>query len=124
MKLNKLNCPNCGGRLDMKINNNTSSIYCPYCGQPFRVDSEKNEFTYNKNVNIHKRYTDDAAIVREINKDRKDKRDNRMFIVCMVMVMGVIVVLSMLMNLHEKKEISKGRISAIQLLEYLIFAFS
>lgn len=68
MKLHKLSCPNCNGILDIEIEDK-KYIYCPYCGQKFFVDDEKEEYTINKNININKnvsltnRNIDDAKIL-------------------------------------------------------------
>lgn len=50
MKLDKLNCPNCIGRLEIKIEDK-DYIFCPYCGQQFLVDDDKTEYTFNQNIN-------------------------------------------------------------------------
>lgn len=38
MKLIKLTCPNCGGKLEIDTDN--KKVYCPYCGQKLFVDYE------------------------------------------------------------------------------------
>ena len=62
-----LKCPSCGASIDVDIQGR-DSVFCSYCGQQIQLDDEKREFTYNKNVNvtktIHKRYTDDADVIR------------------------------------------------------------
>lgn len=54
MKLQKLNCPNCDALLNMELTQNKDFIFCPYCGQKFYINQEKQEYTYNKNININK----------------------------------------------------------------------
>lgn len=116
MKIHKLNCPNCNGILDMKIDDNTYYIFCPYCGQQFMVDDEKKEYTINKNINIskniHKRYTDDAEVIKAINKDKEDKRIYLMLLVCFAILIGIAVIPSWIMNMNEKRAVSEGKISA------------
>lgn len=79
MKLQKLTCPNCNGSLDMKVTDGTTSVFCPYCGQLFTVDDGHQQFTYNKNVTvnkyIHKRYTDDADVIRATHEATKESTD-------------------------------------------------
>lgn len=54
MKLQRLNCPKCNGFLNMEITKKSDYIFCPYCGQQFFIDKEKQEYTFNKNININK----------------------------------------------------------------------
>lgn len=116
MKIHKLSCPNCNGILNMTIANNTSSVFCPYCGQQFIVDDEKKEYIINKNINInkniHKRYTDDAEVIKAINKDKEDKRNYLMFLVLFAILIGMVAIPSCIMNMNEKKAISEGKINA------------
>ena len=85
MRLHKLTCPNCNGTLDMKVTEGTTSVFCPYCGQQFYLDDEHQRFTYNKNVtinkNIHKRYTDDADVIRATHEANKDSKDFKQFLI-------------------------------------------
>lgn len=110
MKLHKLNCPNCNGILDMKIADNTSAIFCPYCGQQFFVDDGKKEYTINEN--IHNRYTDDAKVLKEKNKDKKDKRDTFVGLFGIFLLLCMAVVPMLLFKLNEKVATSQGKISA------------
>lgn len=116
MKIHKLCCPNCNGILNMKISGNTSSVFCPYCGQQFMLDNEKKEYTINKNINvnknIHKRYTDDAEVIKAINKDKEDKRTYLMLLFCFALLIGIAVIPSWIMNINEKKATSEGMINA------------
>lgn len=79
MRLRKLTCPNCTGSLEMEIPRNTTTVFCPYCGQSFLLDDEKKEYTFNKNINIgktiHERYTDDADVIRAKSEATRDNRD-------------------------------------------------
>ena len=78
MKTKTLKCPSCGASIDVDIQGR-DSVFCSYCGQQIQLDDEKQEFTYNKNVNItkttHKRYTDDADVIRAQTEAKKDKND-------------------------------------------------
>ena len=78
MKIHKMNCPNCNGILEMNLSENSSSAFCPYCGQKFIIDDENKTQTINKNTNItkvfHKRYTDDADVIRAKTEDKASKQ--------------------------------------------------
>lgn len=97
MKLHKLTCPNCNGDLNIEIDEGLTSVFCPYCGQKFFVDDEKQEWTINKNINInkniHKRYTNDADVIRAKNEAQKDNRDFRQILIiigiCFLIPIGI-----------------------------------
>lgn len=117
MKINKLSCPNCGGMLNMDINE-CEYIYCPYCGQKFYVDKEKNEFTYNKNININKnvnytnRYIDDADVIRA-KSEAKEKRNVWFFIIALWIAIFVVVGgINLYFVISEKVAESQGKVSA------------
>lgn len=78
MKIHKLQCPNCSAKLNLE-SLNSNQIFCNYCGQPFYIDDENRTLTINKNINInkteHKRYTDDAEVIKAKLKDKEAKRD-------------------------------------------------
>ena len=126
MRLRKLTCPNCGGMLEMKISDNSNSIFCPYCGQQFFVDDEKKTYTINQNINInknikidkniHNRYTNDADVIRAKNKEKENKREwiaaILMPLVGIIILICLVVIPSMLDDYHENREKSEGKISA------------
>ena len=78
MKLHKLQCPNCSAKLNLE-SLNSNQLFCNYCGQPFYIDDENRTYTINKNINInkaeHKRYTDDAEVIKAKLKDKEEKRN-------------------------------------------------
>lgn len=41
MKLQRLSCPNCNASLNMELTKESDYIFCPYCGQQFHIDNEK-----------------------------------------------------------------------------------
>ena len=53
MQLRKLKCPNCGGTLDINLDDK-EYIFCPYCGEKCFVEDGKKEYTINQNINIKK----------------------------------------------------------------------
>lgn len=84
MKLHKLNCPNCNGILDLKVDDQ-EYIFCPYCGQKFFVEDGKKEYTINQNINTKKdininknvthtnRTYDEAEVIKAKTADREKK---------------------------------------------------
>lgn len=113
MKLKKLNCPNCNGELDIKISDENSSIFCPYCGQKFFVDTGKKERTVNKNININKnvnytrRNVDDADVIRA-KTEAKEKRNGWIFLIVDVSLLMVIMIFLFFMAHFENKEIEQA----------------
>lgn len=82
MKVKSLKCPECGAYLE--IEKGRTSFYCQYCGCQLFLDNEKREYTINKNINISRtaRRIDDAEILREEYKEKKDKRDTVIGLIC------------------------------------------
>ena len=116
MKLHKLNCPNCGGMLELKVSNDSDYIFCPYCGQQFFVDEGKKTYTINQNIKvektIHNRYTNDAEVIKARNKEKEDKRSILLVFVGIALLLGMAVVPSLVMDLNEKVARNEGKISA------------
>ena len=88
MNMKTLKCPSCGASIDIDIQGR-DSVFCSYCGQQIYLDDEKQESTYNKNVNVtktvHKRYTDDADVIRAKTEAGEDKR----WLITFAAIMGV-----------------------------------
>ena len=112
MKLHKLICPNCNGSLNIEIADGTSSVFCPYCGQNFFVDDENRSYTVNKNINIHKQYTDDAEIVKAKLKDKEDKRSWIALAVMFAVLLLMIIIPISIYEISENNAVSEGKISA------------
>lgn len=116
MKLHKLTCPNCNGSLDMEIAEETTAVFCPYCGQKFLLDDEKTEHTINKNISInktiYKRYTDDADVIRAKNEASKNKIDFKQLLI----LLGILFLIPAILfgGLFFNKTINQlqGKISA------------
>ena len=113
MKLKKLTCPYCNGVLDIEVAEGTTSVFCPYCGQKFFLDDEN---TINKNINInktiHKRYTDDADVIRAKNEASKDSRDFKQLLILMgIMFLFPVLIFSGLF-LNKAINQGQGKISA------------
>lgn len=118
MKLQKINCPNCGGSLDMKINTNTKFIFCPYCGEQISVDDGKIEYVITKNININKninhtkRTIDDADVIRAKNEGMGDKIALFIMILFFVVGFGGLFIMWGIEEAETKSAIEAGKISA------------
>ena len=110
MKLHKLTCPNCNGSLDMNVDETTTSIFCPYCGQKFFLDDEKRECTINKN--IHKRYTNDAEVIKAYSADKENRRSWIAVLVIWLILIVMMVSLLLVPELKKRSAISAGKICA------------
>ena len=56
MKLQQLKCPNCDGTLELKVQDSSKEIFCPYCGNAFIPEDNTITYNYNENKNIKKSY--------------------------------------------------------------------
>ena len=118
MKLHKLTCSNCNGILDIDVAQGTTSIYCPYCGQKFLLDEEKKEYTINqninvdKNINVNKRYTNDAEVIRAKNEASKDNRDFKQVLIIMGIMFLIPICIFLSMHFNKIKAQNDGKINA------------
>ena len=89
MKTVKLTCQNCGANLDVKDN----IAFCSYCGAKLVIDDENRTTTHNYNYNYTHTKRDEARIRENERKEkvrlteleyeeRKDKRDNKIGLIC------------------------------------------
>lgn len=78
MNIEPLCCPSCGASISMDVKG-IKNMFCPYCGTQFAIDDGNMNMTktinVNKNIKIHKRITNDAAIEHEKTENRKHRRD-------------------------------------------------
>lgn len=115
MKMERLNCPYCGASIDVNVQGRTN-VFCSYCGQQIQLEDNKREFIYNKNVNvtktIHKRYTNDADVIRANNEEAKDKRDSKQLILIMCVAFLIPILLFGSLLLNQTINQAQGKISA------------
>lgn len=74
VKLSSLKCPSCGAGIDMDIKGH-DSVFCPFCRSQIIIDD--GDITITKNININKKYTNDAAVEKERRKDRQNEREHK-----------------------------------------------
>lgn len=90
MKATMMKCPSCGGDLIVDTKDRTF-FFCNYCGKKIHLDNEGMFLTINNNINIdkneNKHVTDEAAILRAKVKDRVDRRECIMMIICFVLLL-------------------------------------
>jgi len=124
VKLQKLSCPNCNGKLNMKVEN-SQYIFCPYCGQEFFIDdgkkvhvfnrNEKKDININKSINYTHRKVDDADIIRA-KSEANEKRNGWIAMLVYLCVMVALIAFCFFMANREEKDkqeaIAAGKIQA------------
>lgn len=112
MKLEKLNCPNCNGKLNIEIKNQ-SQIFCPYCGEAFYVDDGRKEVTINKNININKSVTNrtinEAEILRATLKYKENKQNNIIGLIGIGLIIFMGIAISLCLFISEKVSENKAK---------------
>lgn len=122
MKLQKLTCPNCNGMLEMKVQDSSDHIFCPYCGQCFFIDDGKKTYTFNQNINIskninenkynHNRYTNDADVINAQNKWKEYKLSFLIPLIVVPVLIALMTLPVLIMDWTEKTAIKDGKICA------------
>ena len=115
MKLKKARCQSCGGTLDLQVNRGCEKIFCPFCGQAYEVDSEKQEIIITKKVSVTSRHIDDADVIRAKTEDRKSR------LTWLRPVIIAVAVLAVWVGMTYGREITAkfaGKISAGWCLDY------
>lgn len=94
MKLQTLECPNCGGSIH--VEEGRSTCFCTYCGKQIAVDDGT----------VHIRYTDDARIREaevnekiELEKLRHDEKDKAGFTKMLVIMFVIFTVILLFMRM-------------------------
>lgn len=122
MRLVKMICPSCDGTLDMKVADNATFVYCPFCGNKYYLDSEKKEYTYNEKINIykdinvnkynHQHYTDDAEVIRAKGEVEKEARGHKSAMIALVIVFLVFALIASGFSFSAILNERRGKISA------------
>ena len=115
-----MKCPNCGGTLDINLDDR-EYIFCPYCGEKFFVENGKKEYTINQNINInkqtsHTRYNiDKADVIRAMTEDREQKNTWKYLLGCfavLVFIIGFSLYMAGSEDRAAQQAIDSGKISA------------
>lgn len=106
------NCDNCDNSFKMKIVDDCSAVYCPYCGELCYLDDyDEESITINKNINIdkyiHNRYTNDADVIRA-NIEASESKNAPKIVLTIFCVMLLIPAL-ILGGLFINKVINEGQ---------------
>ena len=77
MNMKTIECAYCGAAIEVDVQGR-DSVFCNYCGKKIALNGE-NSVTKNvnikKDIKVHKRYTDDADVIRAQTEAKKDKND-------------------------------------------------
>ena len=77
MNMKTIECAYCGAAIEVDVQGR-DSVFCNYCGKKIVLNGE-NSVTKNvnikKDIKVHKRYTDDADVIRAQTEAKKDKND-------------------------------------------------
>lgn len=114
MKLHKLTCPNCNGSLDMKVSDDTTSVFCPYCGQNFWLEDGKTQHTIIKNIHktTHVTHIDEAKILKEQIRDKQHRREMLIPFVALILAIMVFAIPALISSCEIDQQISDGKICA------------
>ena len=118
MRATMMKCPSCGG--DLTINaSGREFVFCNYCGKQIYLDTGRRTININHNIQvdkkIHKRITDDAAIVKAKMSDRENKRMWILMLVCLLIPLGVLASLKINSSIAR----NQGKIQAGFYRDYL-----
>jgi len=118
MKTTVIKCPACDAPIKVDIRGK-ESVFCCYCGHQIHLDTGKQEYVINQNITItkttHKRYTDDAKVIKEINKGKENRFIWGYMIVVLIVglsLMSIPYIMLAKFDVEEKNAISEGKISA------------
>lgn len=106
MKVKKLECPYCGGNLDLSKFNVVN--FCPYCGKSVVLE-DANTITINRNVYMKKeqynettnRVIDEGKVAEEHRKTEESKT-TRTFLIVYVIVFVIAMLVCSIMTAIEK----------------------
>lgn len=115
MKLSNIKCPNCGANINADISKQ-KNIFCTYCGQQLEIDNGIREVTYtkniNKNVTIHKRYTNDADVIRAENENKQLKNVLIYSLICFGISFLILFAICFIPKISALVNQSEGKICA------------
>ncbi len=100
MKIQALNCPHCGGKINYDVEQGAKSIFCTYCGQSVYLDDEVRR-TENTEVSIDQtriKESDNETRIKleqiklyelELNKYYKSRRIKY---IALAIIVGILIV--------------------------------
>ena len=94
MNIKTIECPYCGASIEVDIQGR-DSVFCNYCGKQMALKDENSitkNININKDIKIHKRYTDDADVIRAQTEAKKDKND----LITFAAIMGALALMAAL----------------------------
>lgn len=105
-----MTCPHCGATID--VDADVETTYCNYCGNKIYIDDNAKKI--NKNINYHKTYVDEAKIKKIESKERirleelaykerEDRRNNKVFFICIGFLFLIMIVCFGLAEGSEQK---------------------
>ena len=110
MKLKTLKCPGCNANVE--IEKGREFLFCKYCGCKILFDDEKQEYTINKNINIHKRFTNDADVIRAKHEASKDTQNFKQFLISIGLLLLIPIAISLWMHFNKVIAQNEGKINA------------
>ena len=118
MKLLEQDCPNCDRHISLRLSDEAAVAFCPCCGHKFLLGCGRDEKTISKNINItkniynHKRYTDDADIIRAKSDARKERWDFWQPLIGVGILIAMAVAILVIPNLRDKAAQESGKLNA------------
>lgn len=120
--MKKVVCPCCDARIEADMNER-DSVFCAYCGCRISLYDNRSEYTTNKNINVNRnitvdkaiqhRYTDDAEILKEYNRERKEKRTSKMYVITLAVCISILLVVSGVEKIEEHRAEKEGKIRGV-----------
>ena len=94
MNMKTIECPYCGASIEVDIQGR-DSVFCNYCGKQMALNDE-NSITKNinikKDIKVHKRYTDDADVIRA----QTEAKENKNALITFAAIMGAFALIAAL----------------------------
>ena len=107
-------CSACGANIE--VEDGREFCFCSYCGSKITLESKKKETVITKNINInknvHKRYTNDAEVIKAKNADREDRRFWIGMLAMLVVSVSMLALPLLVPKIIDSSARSEGKISA------------
>lgn len=114
MNVRVLKCPECGANIE--IEDDLKSCFCKYCGCQLFLDEGKQEYTINKNINVnktvHKRYTDDADVIRAKNEGDEARKAFRQVLIIWGIIFAIFIAVVLGFQIYKAAAQRNGKVNA------------